>query len=160
MLKQMMTAAAATAGIALATDATATTYYDFRTDGASGTAETLDYGLFSVSSDASVLGVDRPSKVSYGGHGLGVAGFLDLYDASQVNGFSAGTSEGLTVTFDRAVRLSNFTLARLEFGDEYAYSINGGALTESTLAFNEVDASNVAILSTFAKGPCPTASSA
>lgn len=151
MFKQVMMAGAAAAGIAMASEASAATFYDFRSTDASGTAESLDFGLFDVRSDASDLGVHRPSKVSYGAFGLGVASLMDT-NPTEIDGFSAGAAEWLTVTFDYAVRLNNFTLARMENGDDYAYSINGGALTQSTLAFNEVAANNVFSLSIFAQG--------
>lgn len=152
MFKQVMMAAVAASGIAMASEASAATFYDFRNDAKSGTAESLDFGLFTVTADASVLGFDRPSKVSFGAFGLGVASFADLYDPAQIDGSPVGTAEWLTVTFDYAVRLNNFTLGRMEYGDDYAYSINGGALTQSTLAFNELGAGNVTSLSIFALG--------
>ena len=89
--------------------------------------------------------------MSFGAFGLGVASLLDG-QPGQIDGSPIGTAEWLTVTFDYAVRLNNFTLARMENGDDYAYSINGGALTQSTLAFNEVAANNVTSLSIFALG--------
>lgn len=145
-------AAAALSMLVAANAATAATYYDFRNDSATGTRNSIDYGIFSVGSNASFLGLHRPSKVSFGSAGLGVAGLADFYDPQQLDGFPAGTSEWLTITFDYAVRLSNFTLGLLEYGDEYSYSINGGPLIESTLAFNALDANDVKSFSVFAIG--------
>lgn len=67
------------------------------------------------------------ATVSVTGAGLGVSHFGDT-QPGQIDGVAVGlirTSEVLTITFSWAVNLVNFTLGRIDAGDDFEVSFNG-----------------------------------
>ncbi|MCR8725240.1 VPLPA-CTERM sorting domain-containing protein [Frigidibacter sp. ROC022] len=97
----------------------ATTTYDFGNP---------DTGPFSAS--CSVAGiVNANCSVTQTSNGLGVDGNPDLIDPDQIDGFPVFSAETLTITFNYAVNLVEFTLGLLDGYDDYELSINGGSFS-------------------------------
>lgn len=112
--------------------------------GASAATTTIDFsngetgsffsdGTTYTATAASVL-FPRTAAVSVSADGLGVKHLLDS-KPSQIDGTPLLTSETLTITFSRAVKLLNFTLGLVDGNDDFEIAYNGGTFAAVAAGF-------------------------
>jgi hypothetical protein len=158
MIKSSLTAFAAAAIIAVASQASATTI-NF-TSGGTGAGGVIGAGPLSYTTSAAyftpLLGTGV-GTVTVGVNGLGVSRAEDA-QGTQIDGSPILTSETLTVTFSWAVKLVDFTLGLVGLNDDFELSINGGAFVHQNPGFNNpftVNANYVTSFSVRALGERP-----
>ena len=112
---------ALTAGVAQATT------YDFRAPSVSGhhpsIMNTYTDGILTVTPTADGI-LNWDGSVSQSKWGLGVYGAADI-QPGEIDGFPLFSSEALTFTFSKAVKLFNVVLSRLDQNDDYNLYIDG-----------------------------------
>jgi hypothetical protein len=107
-------------GLALASQASAATY-TFDAVGPDVPSLTIDN--FTATAEAGGILNFCGASVSQTAQGLGVNGCPDT-EPGQIDGFPIFSYEMLTITFDYAVTLVNFTLGRLDSDDEFELFLN------------------------------------
>jgi hypothetical protein len=100
-------------------------------DFSGGAAGGVGFGGITYAASATATGILQfcGASVSVSANGLGVNGCPDT-DPGQIDGFPIFSAETLTITFSKAVKLVDFTLALLDGNDDMEWSINGGSFTQ------------------------------